>query len=106
MRTVGSLGHSRDAAQAMKPASAQKVPFTDESAQATFQAGTIFIKLFATEDCWIKIATNPTAVADDGYSFFLPAGIVEYFVCNKSSKLAVIRDSADGDLHITEGDIL
>ena len=82
----------------------QKVSFTGTSAQsATFQEKVRTIVVYATEDCWIKVGVNPTAAADDGSSVFIPASNYRPFIVEDSHKVAVIQDSAGGDLHITEG---
>jgi len=92
---------------AIFPGDSQKVSFTGTSAQsAAFSGGTntesTVIRVFATEDCHIKVGANPTALAD-GSCMFLPAGIVEYIGVNPTDKIAAIRDTTSGTLYITEG---
>ena len=90
---------------AITAGASQKISFTNVSAQSTttMLPLTSIVRLFSTEDCWILFGDNPTAAANDGNSFFLPAGIVEYFGADPGQKIAVIRDSANGDLHVTQG---
>lgn len=59
------------------------------------------IRLCATSDCWIAFGTAPTAVAG-APSMYLPANVPEYFWVNYGEKVAVIRNTADGNLCITE----
>lgn len=91
---------------AIFPGDSQKVAIGSGSVQSSALSGgtdskTTVIRIFATQDCHIKIAANPTAVAD-GTCMFLPAGIVEYVGCAPTDKIAVIRDASDGYLYITE----
>ena len=80
----------------------QKVAFTDISAQsAVFK--TDIVTLFATQNCWVRFGSNPTAAANDGNSVYLAAFFYHAFSCVPGEKLAVIRDSANGDLHIAGG---
>jgi hypothetical protein len=81
----------------------QKKAFTAASAQSTaLGSKTSVVRLYATQDCHIKTGTNPTAVAD-GTCLFLPADTIAHIGVNAADKIAVIRDSADGNLFITEG---
>lgn len=82
----------------------QKVSFTGTAASSNaVKANTRVVVLYATEDCWVKFGTAPTAVANDGSSIFIPAANYRPFVVGASDKVSVIQDSAGGDLHITEG---
>ena len=79
----------------------QKVTIGAASAQsATFSDSTTIIRIFTTTDCYIKVATNPTATTSD---MFIAGGIIEYFGIEKGHKIAVIQDASGGTLHITEG---
>lgn len=89
--------------QTFKPGSSQKVSFTGTSAQSSALGGyTKIVRLFATEDCWIKMGTDPTAAASAATSTFVPGGIIQYFVTKPGDKIAVIRDTTSGSLHILE----
>lgn len=104
--------------QAVKPGKSCYVNFTNTSAQSpAFEErpeadnadltidNTTLIRLFSTQDCWINLGANPTAIAGStskGDSFFLPGGIVDFVGVEPGWKLAVIRDTADGRLHINE----
>lgn len=89
--------------EAIYPGTSQKRSFTGTSAQSSaLGAKTTIVRLYATEDCHIKTGANPTAVAD-GTCLFLPANSVEYIGVEPTHKVAVIQDTASGDLFITEG---
>jgi hypothetical protein len=95
--------------QAIVPGTSHKVAFTNASAQIPSQMGdaTTLVRVFATQDCWIKIGANPTAVAPisgtpQEDTMFVAGGIFAYFGVNPGQKLAVIRDSANGSLFVTE----
>lgn len=89
----------------LTPIRSQKVAFSASSAQSTALLATnTNVRVYADQDCHIAVGANPTAVAD-GSCLFLPAGQTEYFrVPAGGDKIAVIRDSADGTLYISEMD--
>lgn len=76
---------------------------------------TTLLELFATQDCWILLqpstgsqaAVANTAQLTRQLSKFLPGGIVAFIGVPKKEgvvfKVSMIRDSADGKLHLTEG---
>lgn len=68
-----------------------------------FDEGVSILRFFSTKDCWLAFGSNPTAIPEDAGSMFMPGGVVEYFEINSNEKLAVIRNSDDGKLYITEG---
>ena len=72
---------------------------------ASWQATTTIVRLFATQDMFIKFGANPTAIANDSGSFFLPGGIVEYFAVRGTEKLAAIQSTTAGTLYVTEGNV-
>lgn len=104
--------------QAMKPYKTHRLAFTgssdstaavaDIADSANQQNGqrTTLVKLFATQDCWIKIGTNPTAsvvsAGSSGDSHFLPGGITEYYGIEPGEKVAAVQDSSNGTLYVTE----
>ncbi len=89
--------------QAINPGTSQKKAFTATTGQSSaVAAGTSLVRLCATQNCHIAIGANPTAVAD-GTGLYLPSGVVEYVGITGGHKIAVIRDTADGNLFITEG---
>jgi hypothetical protein len=81
----------------IRPGVTQKVAFGSTSAASAVIGGGI-IRLIATADCHVVFGASPTA---DGTCLFLPGGMPEYFACSTSDKVAVIQDSAAGNLHIT-----
>lgn len=81
----------------------QKKAFTSATSQATAVAtNCTIVRVVATQNCHLAFGSNPTAVAD-GTGVYLVANIPEYFGITPGYKIAVIRDSADGNLFITEG---
>lgn len=85
------------------PGTSQLKAFSSSSVQSTaLGTQTSIVRVIASTSCHIKLAANPTAVAD-GTCIFLYAGVPEYFGCTGGDKIAVIRDAADGNLYITEG---
>lgn len=65
------------------------------------QASTTLVRIFATQDCFIKVGVNPTAIANS--SMFVPGGIIDFIGVQPGDKIAVIRSSSDGTLYLTEG---
>lgn len=87
---------------AIFPGTSQKVAFSATNAQSTaLGASTTLVELYASQNCHIKVAADPTAVAD-GTCLFLPLGVVRQIAVTAGHKIGVIRDSADGNLFITE----
>ena len=89
-------------------APSQSLTFNDEILAADgsiSQYRTTLLCVFATEDCWITVGANPVAVpggTTKGASFFLPGGIKDFIGVEPGQKLSVVRDTADGRLHIIE----
>lgn len=69
---------------------------------AVFGANVHEIRIVSTTNCHINIAQNPTAAATDNNGFYLPANVVEYIHVSPGMRLAVIRDTADGSLSVSE----
>lgn len=90
--------------QALLPGTTQTVAISGTSAATTnaLSTDTLVIRVLATTNCFIKIATgSPTATTSD---FPLIANIPEYLrVDGKSTvKVAGIQMSASGSLYVTE----
>lgn len=88
--------------QAVKLGAAQTVNVTATSAQSTtFADTTTLVRVVSTTDCQLVFGSNPTATSA---SALLPAGVVEYFSVQPSSKIAVIKRSgaADGVASVAE----
>jgi hypothetical protein len=78
---------------------AQTVAFTGTTASSTaFGAKTRIIRVYATHLCHI-IAGGASATTSHTP---LPPGVSEYFAVAGGSTLAVIRNTSDGTLYITE----
>lgn len=89
--------------------SAQSSVFTNIPSNAashgtvTPDTTTKFIRLASDIACWISIGSNPTAAASGTASFYLPAGVVEYFQVRAGERLAALRGaSTNGSLSISE----
>ncbi len=80
----------------------QTVAFTALSTQSTsFAKQTRAVRLVATTACYYAVGANPTATATDNY---LPADMVEYVGVSGEDKIAAVRVTTDGTLHIAEAD--
>lgn len=83
-----------------KPVLTQTPLAFDGSVQsAAFAATTWLVRLHPTEDCHVIFAASPTATTSE---MFLPADTTEYFDVMPGQKLAAIKASTAGTLHITE----
>ncbi len=97
-----ALGNQHESFEAIVPGASQALAFTNVSAQSVaVGANTTLVRLFATEDCFIAIGSNPTAAANS--SMFIPSGISEYIGIAKGDKIAAIYSTTNGTLYITEG---
>lgn len=95
---------NRDYFQAIYPTTSQRLSVSSSSVQSNaVESGTSIVEIFATTDCWVVFGASPTAVANDGYSFFLPAGLFKYYGIQPGHKIAAIRSSSDGLLYIIKG---
>lgn len=92
------------AVQALKQSTNKVVAISGTSAQsAAFGANTTVVRLATTTDCWVLFGSNPTAVAaTNAGGSFMGAGSVEYWRVDPATKVAVIQDSAAGNLSVTE----
>jgi hypothetical protein len=81
----------------IRPGVTVKVAIGSASA-ASAVLGAGIVRLLSTADCHIAFGTNPTA---DTTCLFLPGNVPEYFACSATDQVAVIQDSAAGNLYIT-----
>jgi hypothetical protein len=97
--------------QAVVPGRSHKLAFTGASAALaqTMGAETTLVRAFATQDCWVKrsaaagpVAVAPTSGTPQPDTIFIAGGIFCYFGVEPGDSLAVIRDSASGNLVLTE----
>jgi hypothetical protein len=87
--------------QAIFQGTDQTRSFTASSAQSSAVGPkTNIVRLYATKLCHVKFGDNPTASTSN---MPLAAGIPEYFGIAPGQKIAVIRNTEDGTLYITEG---
>jgi len=81
----------------IRPGPTQKIAVGGVSATSAPVAAQV-VRLMANTDC--HVAFGPSATAD-ATCLLLTANIAEYFACDSTDAIAVIRDSADGALYIT-----
>lgn len=117
MSSLALSGNKTEAFQAIIPGAGRNhfKNFTNASSYtATLEAATSLISLFSTQDCWCRLvrsdASDVAAVPAEGVKqdcFFVPGGIVAFMgipvIEGVRYKVAVIRDSTSGVLHISEG---
>jgi hypothetical protein len=96
-----ALGHNGDAIQAGKLGTVQKVSVSSSSAATSnaFGTSTSLVRVAVSTDCYVTFAVTPTATTS---MTFLPAGSVEYFLVEPSTKAAFIRNTADGVATVAE----
>ncbi len=100
-RSTKAQAALHDTFEAITPGVSQGLAFTGASAQSTAVGETTtLVRLFATEDCFVKVGANPTAVANT--SMFIASGIYEYIGIKPGEKIAAIRLTTSGTLYITE----
>ena len=92
--------------QAMMPSnnasSNLKISFTGTTARTGAGVSTEIVRIYATENCWIRFGDSTVdAGVDDGFSFYLPKGIIEKLLIDDGQYIAVIQDTAAGSLFIT-----
>lgn len=91
--------------QSLTIQAAQVVTVTAVNAKsAAVAATTNRVVLVATTNMWVKLGADPTAAVATAGSFYLAAGAQSYplEVTAGVTKIAAIRDSADGYLSIIE----
>ena len=97
--------------QAVVPGRSHVIAFTNVSAAIAdaMESDTTLVRAFATQDCWVKIGSGsaPTAQAPSSGSpkddtIFIAGGIFCYFGVEPGAYIAVVRDSANGNLFLTE----
>lgn len=102
---------NRSALTLLKPLSllSQKLAVTSTSAQSAALPNNIeAIRLRATQDMWVEMeGVTANGTGTTALSMFMAAGTTEYFSptpqdgTGTAVKIAAIRDTADGTLHIT-----
>jgi hypothetical protein len=99
--------------QAMTIKSGQQVAFTAVSAASgILDQYTSLVKLFPTQDCWVKVGASgsttaavPSAGVNAPGITFLPGGLVEFIGIPENTTnpvIAVISNGTDGTLYISE----
>lgn len=82
----------------------QQVSFTGTHAVSSpFSDRTTIIKLFATQDCWIQLGTNPEATASGPDSCIIRGGIIQYLGVYPGWAISVLQASSAGTLDLLEG---
>jgi hypothetical protein len=72
---------------------------TSTANSTAFVAGTNTVRVIASTACHIKFAGTPTAASTDPR---LTANVPEYFIVTQGMKVAAIRTTTSGTLHVTE----
>ncbi len=97
--------------QAVVPGRSHKLAFTNTSTPlgSRMNPETTLVRAFSTQDCWVKrnASAAPTAVAPTSGNpepdcIFIAGGIFCYFGVEPGDFLAIIRDSSNGNLVLTE----
>lgn len=94
----GRVDSSSGSIPALMIENPQTVAITDTSAQSAAINSTV-IRVIATSNCFIEFGENPTATSSTHY---ILANQIEYFGFTEGQLLAVIRESEDGTLYISE----
>ena len=89
-----------------RPVLNQPMPFDATSRPITTYNVAQFVKvlrLVCSQACFIAFgASGTTPVATAATGLFLPANTPEYFEARSNERIAVIRESANGTLYVTE----
>lgn len=75
------------------------VAATSAACSNAFGEGVSAVRVSSTTNCHIRLGATPVAVTSDMY---LPAGAVEFLAVQPGEKLAAIRTTTSGTLHVTE----
>ena len=75
-----------------------KTAFTASSAASTSYKLSKWYRFIATQDCYLHFHSSAAATTSH---MFLKAGVPEVFYMGANSRVAVIQDSADGNLIAT-----
>jgi hypothetical protein len=86
----------------LRAGGAQQIAFTASSARQTnaFAADRLLISVYATKDCFIRTGDN--AVTASVTDHFLPAGFYASLALKGHTHIAVIRNTENGTLYISE----
>lgn len=68
-----------------------------------FGANSKYIRLVATQNCYVAFGANPTALVT---SILLIANVVEFFGVTPGQKLAVLEVGTAGTLSVVEGNAM
>lgn len=96
--------YSGNAAQALSPNpdTIKNLAIGSASANTTIASGTVALRLYANASCWYTFGTSGVSVTGSN-GVFLPVGAVEEPISVRDyTYLAVIRDTADGNLNIVK----
>lgn len=96
----GDQHASIQAPQWVYGAGIQRIPFTAAAADSAVFASPL-IRLYATQECFINIGSNPTA-ADDGTSFPLAEKTPWVETVTEGEMLSVVSNGIDGVLYVCE----
>ncbi len=75
------------------------VAYTGTSAQsAALPTGTKNVRVVLSTAGFVEIGANPTAVTTT--SFYLPAGVIEYFSAIAGQKVAIVQQTTSGSAYV------
>lgn len=104
VKSTKAIANQHETFEAIIPGTSQKLTTSGASAQsAAVSDKTTLVRLFATNDCYVKFGINPTALAD-GTCVFIPGGIVDFLGITPGDKIATIQFASGGFLFITEAE--
>lgn len=69
------------------------------AATMSASVGTSLVRLWATADAYVEIASSPTVTS--AASMPISSGQAEYLVCNPDDKISVRGISASANVHVT-----
>lgn len=93
-----SRSYNYDAAAAL----VVNIAATSTASAAVISAGEY--RMVATSNCWITEAASPTAAVATAGNMYLPANVPVFIQFGGATKIATIRDTADGKLSLVKTD--
>ena len=73
------------------------VAYDATTQSAALPTGTKNVRVVLTTAGYVEIGSNPTALTT---SFYVPAGVVEYFTASAGDKVAILKVASAGNAYI------